>query len=449
MDEAKNGPASTSCGRQRQRSRRRRPALALAVVAVLAAATLTACSGDSRGNSLTWYINPDSGGQAEIARRCTAQSQGRYSLETTSLPREASAQREQLIRRLAADDPSIDLMSLDPPFIAEFAEAGFLAEIPQDVADRVTRGVVKSAVQGATWNGRVVTIPFWANTQLLWFRKSVAAEAGLDMSRPVTWSRLVEAARQQNTAIAVQGIRAEALTVFVNALIASAGGTVVQTPGAPPDQVRLGIDTGAGRRAADVVRQITSGPQAGPALNTRNEDASATLFEQEGAAFMVNWPFVYPRARGAVEQGTLAQSIVDDYGWALYPAVDEGRPAAPPYGGINLGVGAFSGHKDRALEAAQCIVSAEHQAYYFVSNGNPAALESVYDDPEVVKAFPMAATIRQALKQAAPRPQTPYYNEVSSVIQRTWHPLGAVDPRTTPTRTAQAIGAVLRKEDLL
>jgi multiple sugar transport system substrate-binding protein len=30
------------------------------------------------------------------------------------LPNDATAQREQLIRRLAAEDSSIDLMSLDP-----------------------------------------------------------------------------------------------------------------------------------------------------------------------------------------------------------------------------------------------------------------------------------------------------------------------------------------------
>ena len=30
--------------------------------------------------------------------------------------------------------PAIDLMSLDPPFTAEFADAGFLAEVPQDAA---------------------------------------------------------------------------------------------------------------------------------------------------------------------------------------------------------------------------------------------------------------------------------------------------------------------------
>ena len=89
---------------------------------------------------------------------------------------------------------------------------------------------------------------------------------------------------------------------------------------------------------------------------------------------MVNWPFVWPRAQTAVEAGTLEQSVPDDYGWALYPRVDAGQAVARRrYGGINLGVGAFSKHVDFAYQATECITSDENQAYYFVTNGNPAA----------------------------------------------------------------------------
>ena len=170
---------------------RRRGAAALLVTA----GTLAACGGDSGGaNTLTWYINPDSGGQAEIASRCTEEAGGAYTIETAQLPRESAQQREQLIRRLAAEDSSIDIMSLDPPYIPEFAQAGFLAPVPDDVAERVTEGVVQSAIDGSTWNDELVAVPFWANTQLLWYKKSVAEAAGLDMEQPVTWDQLIEAA---------------------------------------------------------------------------------------------------------------------------------------------------------------------------------------------------------------------------------------------------------------
>ena len=94
-------------------------------------------------------------------------------------------------------------------------------------------------------------------------------------------------------------------------------------------------------------------------------------------------------------------------------------------------------------------MSEENQAYYFVSNGNPAAKASVYDDPEVVEAFPMAPVIRESLEQAAARPQTAYYSEVSSSLQRVYHPPSSVDPGETGEEAAELIQAVLRKERLL
>ena len=92
-------------------------------------------------------------------------------------------------------------MSLDPPYIPEFAQAGFLAPVPDDVAaagDRGRRPVRPSS--GSTWNDELVAVPFWANTQLLWYRKSVAEAAGLDMTQPVTWDQLIKAAQDAGQA---------------------------------------------------------------------------------------------------------------------------------------------------------------------------------------------------------------------------------------------------------
>src|SRR5690606_22804992 len=130
----------------------RRPRTTLSVLTLgLAAATVGACAGESGPPTLTWYINPDNGGQEEIARICTEEAEGEYRIETSLLPRDAASQREQLARRLAASDSSIDIMSLDPPFIPEMAAANFLAPVPEELQD--TEDIVQGAVDSATWDG--------------------------------------------------------------------------------------------------------------------------------------------------------------------------------------------------------------------------------------------------------------------------------------------------------
>lgn len=432
--------------RHRWRSR----ALA-AGVAVAAVVGLAGCGAGPAGPpTLNWYINPDDGGQAEIAARCTAAAGGHYRIAVTQLPRDASEQRQQLVRRLAANDASIDIMSLDPPYIPEFAEAGFLAPVPADVGRRTTEGVVASAVKGASWDGELVTVPFWANTQLLWYRKSLVEGAGLDMSKPVTWDQLITAAQARKKQIGVQGTRSESLTVWLNALIESGGGKIVTNPSpGDPEGVQLGLDSPAATKAAEIMRRIGDTGVGGPGLSTSDEDANSESLQRGDAMAATIWPFIWTKVKDAAEEGSVPKDVPADYGWALYPRTDPAHQSAPPYGGINLGVGAFSPHPDLAYAATECITSAQNQSYYFVSNGNPAAKESVYADPAVREAYPMAPLIAQSLQLAAPRPQTAYYAEVSESIQRTYHPSAAIDPATVGPAAAALIKAVLAKEALL
>jgi trehalose/maltose transport system substrate-binding protein len=427
-----------------------RAVLTIAVLAV-GAALASGCGSQGAAGTprITWYINPDNGGQDELARRCTKQAHGRYRLETSLLPRNASDQREQLLRRLAAKDSSIDLMSLDVVLVPEFSQAGFLAPIPQAAAPALTAGDVKPAVRTATWDGRLAAVPMWANTQLLWYRKSVARKAGLaPADRPVTWAQMVRAARASKTTIAVQARLYEGYTVLINALIESAGGRIIENPGANADDIRLGVDSRAGREAANVIAQLASHGVGGPSLSTADEEAARELFQGSTGGFMVNWPYVWPAAQAAVHDGELKRATLADIGWARYPRVDATRASRPPLGGIDLGVGAYSQHPQLALAAARCITSTANQTYYFLHDGNPAARAKVYGDPRVVKAFPMAPLLRQSLEAAAPRPRSDVYGDLSAALQRSFHPPSSVNS-STPAAASKFILAVLRGRRLV
>ncbi len=437
--------ATEAAGGKRRRLRYLAGTVALAVGTML----LPGCAASDGVTTLTWYINPDDGGQADLAALCTTEANGAYKIETSLLPKDAAAQREQLARRLAASDSSLDIMSIDPPFIPELAEPGFLAPLPQDVAQRTSKNVLDGALAGATWKDKMVTVPFWANTQILWYRKSVAKAAGLDMTKPVTWDQLMEAAGDQEKYLSVQGAQAESMTVWINALIESAGGHILLNPEAKAEDIKLGLTSPAGEAAATIIGDIGKKNLGGPGLPTSTENDSMILFQGDKGSFMVNYPFVWPATNSAVKAGTLEQALLDDIGWTLYPEVTTGKDTAPPLGGINLGVGSHSKHQDLAYQAIECIVEPKNQATYFVTNGNPPSNSTAYDDPRVEKQFPMASTIRESLKLAAPRPQTPFYNEISTGLQQKWTPPNSVDPKTTPPESQKFILAVLKGEKLL
>jgi multiple sugar transport system substrate-binding protein len=61
----------------------------------------------------------------------------------------------------------------------------------------------------------------------------------------------------------------------------------------------------------------------------------------------------------------------------------------------------------------------------------------------------MADLIRQSINDAGPRPITPYYNDVSTSVQRTWHPPTSVQAPQTPEETATFMTEVLQGNRLL
>lgn len=428
---------------------RRRVAAGLLTAALTV--PLAACAGDAEGPvELMWYINPDGGGsdphgggQAEIARLCTEQSDGRYRISVELTPNSSTDQRQQLLRRFAGQDSSLTLVSMDPPFVPEFAQAGFLAPVPEDMIETFTEDRVESSIVAATWDDELVAVPFWANTQLLWYRESVAEAAGLDMESGVTWEEIIEAAADQDVTIGVQANRYEGYTVWINALIAGAGGEILVNPGPAIDDIELGLDTDAGREAAAVIRSMADAGVGGPSMGISDETVALNLFQDpDTSGFLVNWPYVWAAfpANGV--------EFIDDINWAMYPATNDSGEPAPPFGGISLAVGAFTEHPDLAYEAAECITSEEMQVLYMMGTGNPASRASVFTHPDVLEQFPMAELIRDSLEQAVPRPQTQFYGDLSTALQRVWSPPSQVN-ENTPAESADLVMAVLRGERLL
>ena len=433
--------------RDRGRSRR---AAAGALVA-LSAVMLSACGEDTAGGTpqLTWYIN--NAAQEPLATACNEQAGGAYNITVSLLPNAAAGQREQILRRLAAADKSVDIVSIDPPYMPELANAGFLRPFTEQEREEFSEGVLRGPLEQAIYEDTMFSAPFYGNTQLLWYKKSVAQEAGLDMEQPVTWDQIIEAAEQTSTSVAVQGRRNESLMVWVNALVESAGGRILgeDSQGRPADEVEAAIDSEAGAEAARIMNTIASSPVAPPALSTAGEEESRAAFQAENGGFMVNWPYVWAAFGVAEEDGSLPADFRDDVGWARYPQVVEGEESATPLGGIGLSVGAYTANPDAAVEAIRCLRSPESQKAYMLTAGDPGASEEIYDDPEIQEQFPMYEAIREGLTDAAPRPISAYYGDVTGAIQESYHPPTSVSPEQTPDATASLIEGVLSNEQLL
>lgn len=388
----------------------------LAASACICALALGAgCGGsDDDGGpvSISWFVAIQPGGSIqEIAAACTEQSGGEYEISLELLPTQADQQREQLVRRLGAEDPSIDLIGMDVIWTAEFANAGWLREYEGADADAVTKDAFDSAVESATFEDKVYGAPFNSNTELLYYRKDIISTV------PETWAEMIDEAQKADTTIELQADRYEGFVVWVNALIESAGGQILKGP----EEVDLPQEPT--EAALEVIGELANSPAASATIDTSNEDSARLGYEAGTAGFQINYTFAYGSA------GENAPDIQKSTGIARYPAVIAGEPSRPPLGGFNIGVSEFSENADLAFEAAKCVASPESQLKATELDGLPPSNQTLYTDPVVTEAYPgFAELVKQSIDDAAPRPLTPAYTDLSLAIQRALHPPDSIDP---------------------
>jgi multiple sugar transport system substrate-binding protein len=397
---------------------------------VVVAAALAGCGSSGKGGppTLSWYVfNEPSGSFKSAADKCTKESNGRYKIAVQALPTDADQQRELIVRRLAAKDSSVDIIGMDVIWTAEFAQAGWIEPWTGAMAQQATQGDLPGPLKTAQYKGKLYAAPFTSNAQMLFYRKDRVK------APPKTWDEMLAQAKQigANGKIQVQGARYEGLTVWFNSLINSAGGTILKPDGST---VALGPPA---VKAAAIIKNLATSPAADPALENNKEDQARLGFEAGNSSFEVNYTFAWASATSAVDKAPdpaakkKAIQFRDSIGFARWPSVDAGTPSHVTLGGINLGVGSYGKHKQLAFQAALCLRQPVNQIPASIKGGLLPTTASLFNDPQITKAFPFASILKAELADGVARPVTPYYSDISQAIQKSLHPETNIDPPNT------------------
>jgi multiple sugar transport system substrate-binding protein len=418
--------------------RHRAGARALAVgAATVLLAPLAACGSNSASGTpvLNLYQSPVQDMQ-NVIDNCNQAAQGRYRIVYQMLPRAADDQRVQMVRRLAAHDTSMDILGLDVTWTQEFASAGWIVPFTGANRSAVQNGTLAGPLTSATYDNQLYAAPANTNVQLLWYRKDLVA------TPPKTWDQMIQDAQQLKAQgkpyqILTMGAQYEGLVVLFNSLVASAGGHVVSADGK-----KAVMDAGT-VKALQVMKQLATAGVTSPSFTNMIEDDVRLAYQGGGGAFQVNWPYVYASMQSD------APDMLKNTAWARYPGIDANTPSVTTIGGSNLAVSAYSKHPDLAFDAVQCLRNAANQKYLAINAGEPPTIEAVYHEPEMAKAYPMRDTILDELKDAAPRPLTPAYQNLSTVVAQKLSPPSAINPEKTAADLRKSIQDAIDSKGVL
>lgn len=401
--------------------------------AVLAAGTLTACGSGDQGITVNVYKYPQENFQA-IVDSCNAKAGGRYNIVYNKLPREADGQREQMVRRLAAEDDSMDVLGLDVTWTAELAKAGWIKEFTGSVKSQVENGTLQTPLDTATYEGKLYGAPDNTNVQLLWYRSDLVP------TPPKTWDEMISMAEAlvaegKPGQIVAQGKQYEGLVVLYNTLVNSNGGTILDENG-----TKAVVDAKAVEALA-ALKKLATSKAIDPSFSNAAEDNARLAMEGGNAAFQLNWPYVYAAAQKKPD-------FAKNFKWAPYPTVS-GEAAKVTVGGINYAVSNYTTHADESFDAVLCLRGAEAQKLAALKDGVPPTIEAVYDEPEMAEAYPMRDDIKETLKNASVRPRTPAYQNVSTVISTILSPPASIDPQATGDRLRKELQDALDSKGVL
>ncbi len=409
----------------------------LAALGGLLLGVLAACGSSGDGVPVVnLYGGAAARGFDQVIEECNQQAGGRYRIVGNLLPSDADSQREQLVRRLVAEDEGLDLIGMDVTWTAEFAAAGWIRRLSARQRALATRDTLQTTVETATWRRQLYAIPKHTDVQLLWFRKSLVPQV------PRTWDDvLAESARLQGAGdpfeIAVTGAQYEGIVVAFNTILSSLGGSMIDMTG-----TSSAIDERAVRALA-ILKELATGGYASGSLAGSQEPEVFQQLESRQAAFAMNWPYVLSAMWEA------DPLVAADLGYARLPEFVPGRLSRATLGGMNYAVSSYSRHPRAAFAAAMCLRTPEHQRESALRAGTPPVARSLYDDPQFQTAYPLYAVLLDSLSTAMPRPVTPLYQNLSSVVARTISPAASIDPERTAAELDEAIQRVLDGRGIL
>ena len=312
---------------------------------------------------------------------------------------------------------SYDLIYTDIVWVAEFAKAGWLKELPSDRFPESQLSLfLPGEVEAGRYQGKLYRLPFRTDVGLLYYRKDLLKEAGYNPpdTVPTTFAELLTAARSLQTNQRVnwgfvwQGQQYEGLVVTFFEVLQGFGGFWIKPSQAGRSQA-VGLDQPPAIAAAQFLqRTITEGISPEDVTTFRELEAMEP-FRQKQAAFLRSWSNAWTQ----LQPGSLPQSQVGVMPMVHAPGVT-GRACR---GGWGFAIANRSRYPEAAFRAIQFFASEAAQRQFILKDSYVPTIERLFTDPEIVQRYPYFPGLVSSIKNSASRPSLPEYAAVSGLLQ--------------------------------
>ena len=348
-------------------------------------------------------------------------------------PDEADQQRQQMIQNAQIKNPKMAVLSVDVVWTAEFAAKGYIEALPPDTS---TEGLVKPAVDAATYFNKLYGLPFTTDGGLLYYRKDLLDKYQL---QPPTSFDEMKAACDKITAgekdsklacFAGQYNKYEGLTVNFDEAVNGAGGHILNAEGKPD------VATPQATQGLQTLTDWFKDGHIPKAAITWTEEEGRQSFQNGELIFHRNWGYVYNLAN----KTDGSSKVAGKFDVAPLPGIT--GPGVSSLGGHTFAIAKIADNKGTAIDFVKFMNSTETQKSNTLATSKSPTLETLYTDPDVLKKLPFMDIQLKSVQTAVPRPKAVEYGDVTLAIQDAAY--GALQGQTEPEAALQALQAKLQ-----
>src|ERR1700745_1247038 len=218
-------------------------------------------------------------------------------------PSSSTEVHQSLVQQLARRNGDPDAFTLDIIWIAEFAAAKWALPLDQYFKEN-TGEYFSGIVQACTWQNKLVALPWYVDSGMLYYRKD------LGFSAPTTWAELIASAKEATGSGKVkfgflwQAKQAEVLVCDLVSFIGSNGGSILQADGKT-----VSIADAPAVEAVQLMYDLINKEQVTPPdVLSWDEEPSRRPFTGGEAAFLRNWSYVWKIAQSPGESKGVDQA---------------------------------------------------------------------------------------------------------------------------------------------
>jgi multiple sugar transport system substrate-binding protein len=402
-----------------------------------AVSLLEACGGNGSSVSLVWQSEKDSTSPSVYQAltdtfNSTIGHQKGIHVTWQQGPASTNDLLTKYVNMLRARSHSIDVMSLDVVYPAEFAANGWTQPITDKQWPSSERSnYLQGPIQSCTYQGKLVAAPLRTDVGLLYYRKDIIT------TPPATWDDLTSQAKDAMSknktkyGYVWQGAQYEGLVCDFAEVLHGYGGAILD----PNDSKKVTVNSPEAQQAlSEMVSWV--GTISPAAITTYQEDDSRLVFQNGNSAFMRNWPYAYALGNASGSKVANKLDIVN------MPYGGSNTTGHACTGGWNLAINAYTPNVDASWEFIHYLLGSQAQKKLAIDASLTGALQSIYDDSEVLQKQPLFQKLKPVLQNAKPRPVSPSYPDLSTVLQM--HLFAALKKQVSPADALSGLASGLQ-----